>query len=94
MIAVKYIFHAEYIGNNNVSVITIDASTQSTLVHIAGGGQFRVYFTYTGLYPKNCTVSIADIASPIITYVTNTTPAIDSVIIAWDTDENSISLVR
>jgi PGF-pre-PGF domain-containing protein len=40
------------------------------------------------------TADIADTTPPVISNITNTTPATDSVTISWDTDEDSDSLVK
>jgi len=62
------------VRENTPPVITIDAPTQSIPVCIPGGGQFRVNFTYTELYPANYTVTVGN-ATAVINSTTNTSVA-------------------
>jgi len=59
-------------GEITPPAITIDAPTQSIPVHIAGGRQFWVNFTYIELYPANYTVTIRN-TTVIINSATATT---------------------
>jgi len=47
-------------GETTLPVITIDAPTQSERVHVTGGEQFWVNFTYAELYPANYTVTVGN----------------------------------
>jgi len=54
--------------------VTIDAPTPSVPIHIAGGEQFWVNFTYTELYPANYTVTVGN-ATAVINSITTTSVA-------------------